>query len=233
MEQPGAIKIDNPQKVSHCDPPEGAHGLCLSNPARCCFIGGVGSSKTTTLLNVLARCAAWKPFEHVYLMGPAGCLEGMQKGEYSMVDVTPLSSFPTLDYFASRPGRSALVIDDLHLCDLSKRGSPSQRELADRICGHVSSHHDGGLSVFIAQQQFVAVPPSIRRLMSHWVLFPNRISRESIPYLSKATMIEKGTMGTLFDWCSENPFDFILVTNQPDGRARVRINGHKNVKGLL
>jgi hypothetical protein len=231
MENPGAIKIDNPQKKSHCDPPLDAHGLCLSNPCRACFIGGVGSSKTTTLLNVLARCAAWKPFQHIYLMTP--CNEDTVKGEYGLVDVTPLSDFPPLSYFAARPGRSALILDDVHLHDLSKKGKPSQRELADRICGHASSHHDGGLSIFIAQQTMVAVPPSLRRLMSHFFLFPNRISREAIPHIAKATMIEKNTMNTLFDWCSEHPYDFILITNQPDGRSRVRINGHRNVKGLL
>jgi hypothetical protein len=49
----GCIKIENPQKKDHADPPEGAHGLCLANPARVAFIGGVGASKTTTLLNIL------------------------------------------------------------------------------------------------------------------------------------------------------------------------------------
>eukprot|EP01048_Picozoa_sp_COSAG05_P028201 COSAG05_NODE_8626_length_686_cov_1.725724_1_plen_126_part_10 len=45
-----------------------------------------------------------------------------------------------------------MIIDDRHLADLSKKGNPSsQRELADRVCGHLSSHHAGGLSIFIAQ----------------------------------------------------------------------------------
>eukprot|EP01049_Picozoa_sp_SAG25_P004495 SAG25_NODE_284_length_10400_cov_5.110475_14_plen_70_part_00 len=45
-----------------------------------------------------------------------------------------------------------MIIDDRHLADLSRKGNPSQRELADRVCGHLSSHHPGGLSIFIAQQ---------------------------------------------------------------------------------
>jgi hypothetical protein len=231
----GCIKIENPQKKDHADPPEGAHGLCLANPARVAFIGGVGASKTTTLLNILARCAEWKPFEHIYLMGPSGCLEGMQKGEYGLLDVTPLDRFPPLDYFAGRPGRSALIIDDKHLADLSKnsKNGPSQRELADRVCGHVSSHHPGGLSIFVAQQTFVAIPPSIRRLMSHWVLFCNCIDRAAIPYIARGVMLEKSTLEKCFDFCTENPYDFLLVTNQPDGRPRVRVNGWRGVRGLL
>ena len=34
--------IDNPQKKDHADPPEGAHGLCMANPARVAFIGDTG-----------------------------------------------------------------------------------------------------------------------------------------------------------------------------------------------
>eukprot|EP01047_Picozoa_sp_COSAG01_P021455 COSAG01_NODE_1245_length_11080_cov_39.265185_3_plen_76_part_00 len=30
----------------------------------------------------------------------------------------------------------------------------------------------------------------------------------------------------------ENPFGFILITNEPDGRARVRLNGDQNVVGI-
>eukprot|EP01047_Picozoa_sp_COSAG01_P024171 COSAG01_NODE_1485_length_10131_cov_10.500995_9_plen_196_part_00 len=51
----GVIGIVNPQKTSHCDPPENAHGLCLANPCRVGFVGGVGSGKTTTLLNIIAK----------------------------------------------------------------------------------------------------------------------------------------------------------------------------------
>ena len=29
---PGVIGIENPQKTSHADPPQDAHGLCLANP---------------------------------------------------------------------------------------------------------------------------------------------------------------------------------------------------------
>eukprot|EP01049_Picozoa_sp_SAG25_P020793 SAG25_NODE_7350_length_485_cov_70.196891_1_plen_42_part_01 len=38
-------------------------------------------SKTTTLLNTIFRCSEWKKFEHIYLMGPSGCLDGMASGE--------------------------------------------------------------------------------------------------------------------------------------------------------
>ena len=52
--------------------------------------------------------------------------ETVRKGEYGVLDeVTCLDHWPTLDYFASRPGRSVLIVDDL-AWNLSKKGSPSQ-----------------------------------------------------------------------------------------------------------
>ena len=231
----GVIAVHNVMKKDHAKPPENAHGLCLANPCRVGLVGGCGAGKTGTLLNIVARCAEWKPFDHIYLMGPSHCVEAMQKGEYGLLDVTPLENFPNLDYFAGKPGRSALIIDDRHLDGLSRnsKAGPSQRELADRICGHLSTHHPGGLSIFVAQQTFVAIPPSIRKLMSHWVLMPNRIDRAGLPHIAKGTMLEKSTLSTCFDFCAENPYDFLLITNEPDGRARVRVNGWRGVKGLL
>ena len=45
-------------------------------------------------------------------------------------------------------------------------------------------------------------------------------------------MLEKATLRRCFDFC-EGAHDFLLVSNIPDGRARVRLNGHRAVKGLL
>ena len=78
------------------------------------------------------------------------------------------------------------------------------------------------------------VPPNIRRLASHFILFPNRISRESIPLIAKSCMIERKHMEQLFTWGIESgPYGFILITNEPDGRARVRINGNQDVRGIV
>ena len=39
-----------------------------------------------------------------------------------------------------------------------------QAELLERICGHMSTHHDGGLSIFIAHQVWTGIPPKVRKL---------------------------------------------------------------------
>ena len=92
----GAVYIENPQKASHCTPPEGCHGLVLPNPSRVAYLGGVSSGKTNALLCTVGQCHAWKPFKHVYLTSPNN--ETMRKGEYSVLDdVTCLEHWPTRD----------------------------------------------------------------------------------------------------------------------------------------
>ena len=78
----------------------------------------------------------WLPWEHIYLMAPT---KDVQTGEYPDIDTTFLEKFPPLEYFKDRPGRS--VLDDVHLHDLSTKGNPSEQELCNRICGHLSTHH--------------------------------------------------------------------------------------------
>ena len=228
----GCLYLENPQKQDHGTPEEGAHGLALPNPSRAAFLGAVSSGKTCCILNVVAQSHAWRPFDGgIFLMSPNN--EAVRAGEYGILDeVTCLDSFPEVGYFAGRAGRSLLIIDDLSWA-LSKRGSPSQYELADRICGHVSSHHEGGLSIFVAQQTHTGIPPNIRRLMSHWFLFPRRIAVDSIGHIAKSCMLEKATLRKCFDFC-EGPYDFLLVENIPvEHRGRVRLNGWRGVKGLL
>eukprot|EP01048_Picozoa_sp_COSAG05_P040089 COSAG05_NODE_20341_length_280_cov_0.790055_1_plen_93_part_11 len=81
----GTLYLENPQKSDHGPPPEGCHGLVLPNPSRAAFIGGVSSGKTCCILNTVARCHAWQPFDGgIYLMSPNN--EAVRDGEYKIID---------------------------------------------------------------------------------------------------------------------------------------------------
>jgi hypothetical protein len=227
------ILVDNPMKAKHAKPdPDTAHGLCLANPCRVLVVGGCGASKTTTVLNCIARGAMWKPWDGgIYLMAPT---KDVQQGEYGLVDTEFLEQLPQLEYFKQRPGRACLIMDDIHLHSQStakKDGTASQAELLERICGHMSTHHDGGLSVFICHQVWTGSPPKVRKLASHFILFPQRIAKDSVGHIARGCMLTKRQLETCFDMCS-SAYDFLLITNEPDGRARVRINGVDSVPGI-
>ena len=62
----GPIKIDNPQKSMLSTPKKGVHGLVFGNGTATCLVGGVGASKTTTCLDIIAQMANWMPYyEHI------------------------------------------------------------------------------------------------------------------------------------------------------------------------
>jgi hypothetical protein len=222
--------IENSQKSDHVVPDLQQNGLVLKSPSRVAYVGGTGSGKTNCLLACLGHCGQWKAWKHIFLLSPN--VDSAIKGEYGILDdVIPLKEWPAINFFDKYPGRKALIADDNALVGLPSRGgTDSQRNRADRICGHVSTHNN--LSIFVCQQMMTGIPPNIRRLMSHFVLFPNRISFESIPLIAKSCMIERKHMEQLFAWC-EGEYDFILIENEPvKGRARVRINGNRPVLGI-
>ena len=152
-------------------------------------------------------------------------------GEYRLVNVQPLKVFPPIEFWVEKKGqKNLLILDDVDLTHLSTRGDPCQRILCDRTLGYVSTHMN--LTVYVMNQTWVGAPPFVRKLCTHFILYPNRLDRASIPYISKGVMLHKDTLRQLFDACVE-PYDFLLITLKPDGRAMVRINGHRAVRNVM
>lgn len=78
-----------------------------------------------------------------------------------------------------------------------KDGAAFQAELLERICGHMSTHHDGGLSVFIAHQVWTGIPPKVRKLASHIILYPQRIAKDSVGHIARGCLLSKGQLEPL------------------------------------
>ena len=233
----GVICIHNPQKKGLMKPEAGVHGLVLPNGSFCAAVGGIGSSKTTTILNTIARCAKWKPYSNIWLMSPN--VEAAQKGEYGLIRTKrfPNDVIPPLKYFNEQPARACVILDDTTLEMSTKKHKEdglSQRDRLNRLVGHMRSHHEGGIDVFLCQQQMIAIPTSIRRLVSHWCLFPNRIDRGSLHTIARSVMLSKRTLEALFDMCMDmGPYTFLLIEQERlPHRARVRINGWQEVPGI-
>lgn len=230
--------IPNSEKSDHECPKvdEGTvNGMVWKSPSYAIFTGGTGSGKTNALLAAIGHQSKWRPFDGgIFLLSPN--VEAALKGEYGVLDgVVPLKEWPEITYFDAFPGRKLLIADDNAVVGLStKGGEDSQRNRADRICGYVRTHKN--LSVYMCQQMLVNVPPNLRRLASHFILFPNRISRDTINFIAKAVMISKPHLQQIFDWCIEaGPYAFAIITNEPDGsdRARVRIHGPDGERDVL
>ena len=60
-----------------------------------------------------------------------------------------------------------------------------------------------------------------------------RITRGMIGAIARSCMLEKATLRKCMEF-AEGPYDFLLVENIPvEHRSRARLNGWRNVKGLL
>jgi hypothetical protein len=51
-------------------------------------------------------------------------------------------------------------------------------------------------------------------------LYPQRIAKDSVGHIARGCLLSKGQLEALFDMC-QGPYDFILISNEPDGRGRV------------
>ena len=51
----GVVPIENPQKSTHGTPCEGCHGLCLPNPCRAAYLGGVDEAPVEEAMPLLVR----------------------------------------------------------------------------------------------------------------------------------------------------------------------------------
>ena len=103
-------------------------------------------------------------------------------------------------------------------------GSPKPLLLSQITFGFIKS---------IAQQTHTGISPNIRRLISHWFLFPRRLSVDSVGHIARSCMLEKQTLRKILEYC-DGAYDFMLIENIPcEHRSRARKNGWQNVKGLL
>ena len=75
------------------------------------------------------------------------------------------------------------------------------------------------------------MPPIIRKLCTHFKLYPNRLDRASIPYISKGVMLHKDTLRQLFDACVE-PYDFLLINQRSHSRNYHRCKAQRAARRL-
>ena len=47
-------------------------------------------------------------------------------------------------------------------------------------------------SVFIAHQVWTGIPPKVRKLASHIILYPQRIAKDSVGHIARGCLLSKG-----------------------------------------
>lgn len=188
-----------------------------SLPYACAHVLG----KSTCILNIIAR--ADPPYEKVHIIYPGG---GSATGEFDSIKpknivhfhdrIPDISVFPTIK---EKAVKTAIVIDDLELKELKA----DQRGFLDRICGHVSTHRHA--DVFVCSQQWVNIPPVVRRCANVFVLWKPR-DMSTLPYMARGVEVD---LESLFKLC-QIPTDSIWVDKTVHSPAPLRLNGFSIVK---
>ena len=117
-----------------------------------------------------------------------------------------------MPYINARASDTAIRIHMLRFCWWQLKGPPSKAipQAAVTSEAYARSGATGGH----AQQTHTGITPNIRRLISHWFLFPRRLSVDSIGHIARSCMLEKQTLRKILDFC-DGPYDFMLIENIP------------------
>jgi hypothetical protein len=95
---------------------------------------------------------------------------------------------------------------------------------------------DGGIYLMaptkdVQQGEYGLVDTEYLEQLPQLEYFPQRIAKDSVTHIARGCLLFTGQLEALFNMCT-GPYDFILITNEPDGRARVRLNGVTPVAGI-
>ena len=152
--------IPNEDKLFHEEPDY--KNLCnFSVPFRMCLCGPPNVGKTNFVYNVLYNKTPGFDRIIIYHNDPS-------TEEYQNVQADYVEELPQIEEIDPEI-RNLLIIEDID-CKNMKNGR-QQRSLLDRYFGSFSTHHN--ISIILTAQDPFQIPPNIRRMSSHVVLWKN------------------------------------------------------------
>ncbi len=214
--------INNNEKSNH-EKWSDIHGRDMLNfpkPYRIILAGGVNSSKTSTVLNIIAR--AFPVFENIYLLHCGG----KYTTEYDAIDYTLLDSIPSPDdeRFNGKK-KHLLIIEDKCFEDISK----TEKKNLNRLFGYVSTHKN--TSIIMTAQNFFDIPPSIRRMSNIFILW-KILDRDLLGVLGRRVGYCKNDMIALANDYFVHYRDSLWFDNTQDSPYPIRSNGYTEIPPL-
>ena len=146
--------------------------LMPASGARIIMAGRCGVGKGNACKNLIARFNP--PLERicVYHIDPT-------TEEWKDCDAEMLDDIPDYGFF-DRSKRNCLVLDETNFEGMSRE----KRGQIDRLVMYQATHYN--VIIFILQQNFVSIPPAIRRAASWWVIWPS-VDHQSMRDVSTKT----------------------------------------------
>ena len=199
----------------HCADKQNHHadaanpGIVPFFPARVCAAGRSNSGKGSTIKTLMM--SATPAYDKIVVLH-------YDPTTLEWADVEPTQILTIDDYpvdpneLWDRRKKNALVIDELAFEGMNR----ANRAKIDRIVNYVCSHYS--VSVFLIQQNFVSIPPAIRRAMDWWVIWPS-VDNMSMLDISRKTGHDMKALSKL----CKSKYDSITFDHTGDGPV-VRLN---------
>ena len=149
--------IPNEDKLFHEEPDY--KNLCnFPHPFRLILCGGPNSGKTNYIYNVLYNKSP--AFERIINFH-----NDPSSKEYQNIQADYVEELPPIEEIDPEI-MNLLIIEDI---DFKNGLNRKQRSLLDRYYGCFSTHHN--ISIILTAQDAFSIPPNIRRMCSHVVLW--------------------------------------------------------------
>ena len=218
------IIFPSTDKAFHEKHYEGRNACNFPHPYRCVCVGGVNRGKSTLIKNLIHF--ACPPFERAYLLYPGQAGSDLKQRTAEWDDVQGLElldSVPPPEFFPKstdpRSKKAIVIIDDIDLKALSS----TERSNLDRLYGHVSTHRN--VSVVASSQDFFSVPPVLRRMCSHWIIWNCR-DKHSLALISRKTGTD---LEELFKTVASGAYDSVCIDLTPGTPMPLRLNIFKKI----
>lgn len=209
------IPIPNPDKLFHERWNKKRDLLNIPAPYRISVIGPPNSGKSTVILNIILR--ATPTFQEIYIIhcDPENTQEYDNLGKEN---VTLTNIIPDPESWDSEK-KKLCVIDDVELKSLNKE----QAKNLDRLFGYVSTHKN--VSVIISTQNFVNLPPIIRRCSNLWILFNMDDDVDLIALIGRRAGYKKDDFRYIFKNIKDK-HDSIWIDKTDHSPMPLRLNGY-------
>ena len=185
-------------------------GIMPHFPSKMFAVGRSGSGKGSTIKNLLLT--AVPPYDAIVLLhyAPESTLE--------WDDVEPTKKL-TIDEFPTDPSdlfdrtkKNAIVCDELSFEGMTRANKGKLDRCVNFSCSHFSC------TLFMIQQNFFSIPPSIRRAADWLIIWPS-VDQNSMDYISRLTGHDMRQLKRL----CQTKYDSIALDFSGDGPA-VRSN---------
>jgi KaiC/GvpD/RAD55 family RecA-like ATPase len=177
------------------------------------IIGSAGTGKTSTLVNLLSSKQAYrKAFHHVHIVMPSHSVASLKKNIFKNHDrMYDDLDWGTLDGIresvkesAGKEKNSLLVLDDV---TAALKDNEIQRVLRDRIYNR--RHYR--LSIMILVQSYNAMPLSIRKTLSHLLMYKPRNKKEATAIFEELIALPREEAEEVMRYVFDRSFGFMFA----------------------